>query len=95
MLASISTEKLSVMLAAILEICGKLTAVRVKTPTSRAIPATLKQSPRLGVKSTSKLTSSKFKYSRKSSPSGASVAKDIKPSELSAKPNSSAEHNMP
>ena len=67
------------MLAGTGEIAGAFTAARLITPTSRAIPAMLKQSARFGVKLISIATSFKFKYSRKSVPIGASAGSSIIP----------------
>ena len=66
-----------------------------KQAISRAIPSTLKQSARFGVKSTSITVSSRLKYSRIFVPTGALAGNSIKPSAESASPSSCSEHSMP
>ena len=52
-------------------------------------------SPRVGVTARSSPTSSGPMYSRKGCPSGASAGNSRMPSDVSARPSSSAEHSMP
>ena len=59
------------------------------------MPRTLKQSARFGVKPSSIIASSSFRYLRISSPNGASAGNSIKPSDFSASPSSCSAHNMP
>ncbi len=75
--------------------CCSLTSHWLSTPSSRATPSILKQSPRFGVKSSSIILSSSCKYSRIFCPGGASAGSSIKPSALSASPNSFSEHSIP
>src|SRR3569832_721571 len=76
-------------------ISGPRTMVLLITATSRAMPATHRQSPRFGVRPSSMLTSSNRSAARKSVPGANSAGSIIKPSALSARPSSFAEHNMP
>ena len=68
---------------------------RFNAATSRAMPAILRQSPRLGVNSISTSVSSKCNSSRTFIPGGLSGGNGNSPSELSARPSSLAEHNIP
>ena len=83
------------MVGATISNSGGFTSWRQMTPTSRATPARLRQSPRLGVRSTSMMVSSKSRYSRKLVPTGASAGSGMSPSELSARPSSEAEQSIP
>ncbi len=74
---------------------GAVTSSELSTPTSRARPAILKQSPRLGVRSTSIILSLRLRYSRTSVPTGASVANSMMPSFSSLISSSAAEHSIP
>ena len=63
--------------------------------TSRAMPSTDMASPRFGVTLSSRISSSSCRYARRSLPTGASAGSSRMPSEVSARPSSFAEHNMP
>ena len=76
-------------------ISGAITGNWLITPISRAIPRILKQSPRFGVMLISITLSSRFKYSRTFTPTGASFGNSKRPSILSSRSISEAPHSMP
>ena len=71
------------------------TSSLLSTPTSRAIPRILKQSPRLGVRSTSIIASSKSRYLTKSTPTLASEGNSHNPLASSPRPSSSCAQSIP
>ena len=74
---------------------GYVTSVRYIAPTSRAIPATDRQSGRFGVTSRSSTVSESCAYSENSMPMGASSGRIIIPSWSLPSPNSRAEQFIP
>ena len=74
---------------------GKLNGISFNTATSRAIPRTLKQSPRFGVIEISSTWLSSPRYSRTSIPTGASTGKINRPSTPSSMSISLPPHSIP
>ncbi len=72
-----------------------VTRAAVSAATSRAMPMTDMASPRFGVTLRSRTCSSRFRYSRRSCPTGASAGSSMIPSEASARRSSLGEHSMP
>ena len=70
-------------------------SVPVNAEISRAIPRTLKQSPRFGVRSRSKIASGRFRNSMSADPTFASRGRDTMPSDSLPRPISTAEHSIP
>ena len=63
--------------------------------TSRAIPSTLRQSPRFGVRLSPSTTSSRPRVSASVCPAGSSAGSSSRPDASSDKPSSRAEQSMP
>ena len=85
----------SIEVAATAVVSGGTIGWEAKAATSRAMPRIDIASPRLGVTASSNTVSSRPRYSRTFAPTGASGGNSTMPSEMSLKPNSLAEHNMP
>src|SRR5690606_29306906 len=85
----------SSMAAATSGTAGSVTGSSYSTPTSRAMPRMPRQSPRLGVRSTSMIWSSSPSQSRRSVPTGASAGSSSRPLPSSDSPSSLAEQSMP
>ena len=67
----------------------------VNTAASRAMPSTLMQSPRFGVRFTSRIVSSSLSASVNDRPVVASAGSSMRPVASSESPSSRAEHSMP
>ena len=78
-----------------IRISGGCIVILLMTAISRAIPRTLKQSPRLGVIEISSIWLSKPRYSRMSIPIGASADSSSRPSTSSTKSISEAPQSIP
>ena len=74
---------------------ASLSVAPVSAATSRAIPRTLKQSPRFGVRSRSMTASGRSRRSTSGAPTSALAASSMIPSDSSPSPSSMAEHSMP